>query len=126
MLERHFRPASNVRPYAGLGVFGWYDRSKSDRTVYSRIIRTEERDNTRTDVNEASGYTIEGSLLAGLQWHFAPNMSLGGEYRMSFTYSHLKRDGTETDDDRRSTDHDTWKEYGLDVDASRLWLSVAF
>jgi len=125
VLERHFRSSHRVRPYAGLGMFWWYDKSDRDET----FERTDE-DYTRTSVFESRGYTIEGLLLAGLQWYFAPNMSLGGEYRVSLTYSRTEQDSkgtrTETNDDYSSTDHDTRKDYRLTVDASRLWLSIAF
>jgi opacity protein-like surface antigen len=125
VLERHFTSSMKVRPYAGLGVFWWYDKSESDE----RLNRTDV-DYARSYEYESKGYTVEGLVLAGLEWHFAPNMSLGGEYRMSLTYSRMEYDRTEirtdADDERRSTEHDTRKDYRLTVDASRLWLSIAF
>jgi hypothetical protein len=80
-------------------------------------------------VADTDGYTIEGLLLAGLQWHFLPNMSLGGEYRVSLTYSREEHDSRDThtgEDNNSSTGHDIRKDYRLTVDASRLWLSITF
>jgi len=101
-------------------MFGWYETSQSDNVEYS--------EHTWYSLRESEGYAVEGLLLAGLQWHFAPNMSLGGEYRMSLEYSYKEYDATSPPHgygyDR--TTHDTRKQYDLTVDASRLWLSIAF
>ncbi len=122
VLERHFRSSWSVVPYAGLGAFWWYDKYKSDE-AYER----ERRDETGGRVYESKGHTVEGLLLAGLQWHFAPNMSLGGEYRLSLKYSRKENDSTRSYSYGLTTvDHDTRKQYDLTVDASRLWLSIAF
>ncbi|MFC1799517.1 outer membrane beta-barrel protein [Candidatus Eisenbacteria bacterium] len=121
VLERHFRSSWSVVPYAGLGAFWWYDKYKSDEA-----FEREQRDEAGSSVYESKGHTVEGLLLAGLQWHFAPNMSLGGEYRLSLKYSRKEYDSTRTYFDGLRVEHDTRKQYDLTVDASRLWLSIAF
>ncbi len=119
VLERHFRSSWNVVPYIGLGMFGWYDKSKTDEVDYHS-------DYTNYHWREGKGYSIEGLLLGGLQWHFAPNMSLGGEYRMSLKYSHSEYETAYEDYGYSRTTSETRKSYNLKVDASRLWLSIAF
>ncbi|MGD8628486.1 MAG: outer membrane beta-barrel protein [bacterium] len=123
MLERHFGSSWKVVPFAGLGVFGWYDKSNRD----SRTVSTRGTDvSTSNEVRESKGYTIEGILLAGLQWHFAPNMSLGGEYRIKLRYYYVEIDRDYTDWDSQSTDYDAYKDYDLTLDSSQLWLAISF
>jgi opacity protein-like surface antigen len=129
MLERHFRYAWNVVPYAGLGVFGRYDKYEHDEAYDSS-----DREYTTAYTYESKGYTIEGLLLAGLQWHFAPNMSLGGEYRIKVKYSYREYEDTYSREDRYTNDHedrhrtdyDARKDWNLTLDSSALWLAISF
>jgi hypothetical protein len=120
ILERHFPTSMDVVPLAGLGAFYWRDRSKYEDTYVNH------RDETRENVREYKGYTIEGILLAGLQWHFAPNMSLGGEYRVKLAYSYEDYERTVTEEDRVYQDYDSRTDYDLTVDSSMLWLAISF
>jgi hypothetical protein len=123
MLERHFRSSWKIVPFAGFGVFGWYDKHESD---YRTAIRMGTSIRTSNNVRESDGYTIEGILLAGLQWHFAPNMSLGGEYRIKMKYSYVEYEREYGDWDSHSTDYDTYTDYDLTLNSSQLWLGISF
>ncbi|MGD8628653.1 MAG: hypothetical protein PVH52_06190, partial [bacterium] len=51
VLERHFTSSERVRPYAGLGMFLWYDRFESDETSSHTYT-----DYARTSVADTDGY----------------------------------------------------------------------
>ncbi len=120
VMERHFISSSNLVPYAGVGLFGGIEKRDSDSA------EQDSNDGMSKYAYESTGYSVEGLLLFGLQWHFGPSMSLAGEYNISLRYFHEDYEYTSGGDDWQRTDYDTTKEYDLVLDSSRLWLSIAF
>ncbi|MFC1799515.1 hypothetical protein ACFL2Z_01195 [Candidatus Eisenbacteria bacterium] len=117
-LEKYLEPAWNVTPLIGVGLFASYENSrhKTTRDVEYVWCRTEEMDM----------YSVETRLLTGLRWHFTKNLSLGGEYFISYVYTwgewrEQEVRGTPFQEEKLTT-----RGSAIVVDVSHLWLSIRF
>ncbi len=76
--ERYMAAIASVAPYMGIGVGYYYTKVESDVPVLvfaDDTVKAEETTNT-----------LIIPLVVGFQWYFTEAISLGGEYRLSYTY----------------------------------------
>lgn len=74
--EKYMAPIASVAPYMGIGVSYIYNKWEEPATG---TFADETMETTQSDLGVG--------LLAGFQWYFTEAISLGGEYRLGFTYS---------------------------------------
>lgn len=117
-LEKYLEPAWNVTPLIGVGLFANYENSRQKTTLQA--------DYARCITQEVDFYSFEAKLLTGLRWHFTKNLSLGGEYFISYVYTWGEWTEQEVIMERFPEESNTSSISAIVVDVSHLWLSISF
>jgi outer membrane protein W len=75
--EKYMAPIASVAPYMGIGAGYFYNKWEEP---YTGSLADEEK--VETTAND-----LMVALVGGFQWYFTDAISLGGEYRLAYTYS---------------------------------------
>jgi opacity protein-like surface antigen len=115
VLEKYLPTIKSVAPYVGIGAgFGY---SKDDLTAPLQP-KTSKEETVET------GTSFGLRAVAGFQWYFTDNISLGGEYFGAFTHSGTKDEYTDFGGTTSTTAEGSSNAF--DWGASYLFLSVGF
>jgi opacity protein-like surface antigen len=124
-LERYFGASGPVFPYVGGGVrYGrvTYDRNRDDESIDEDAM---DKRTTTSDDNRVTN-AVDVFLALGLQWAFAEQVSLGGQYTVAVRHEWRDEDYiSESDGDVRTSSTKT-RATSFDAAAGRLLVSVRF
>jgi opacity protein-like surface antigen len=113
VLEKYLPTIKSVAPYIGIGAGVGYSK---DDVIPSQL-------KAGKDETVETGTSFDLMAVAGFQWYFTDNISLGGEYLGAFSHSGTKLENTDfggtTSKIEGSTNAFFWN-------ASYLFLSVGF